>query len=383
MPVTLAIISDLHCQSQDSEEKETFLYYDADPTPRNKHPVGSLIRLIQEEGITADVLLVPGDLTNQMGTMGLLGAWGYALQVSRELQTGLVAATVGNHDVDSRRQLGDDPFRFPREMVEPDFPVPDEVRRQYYWQNGFCMVDHGNLQVLVLNSAADHDQQEEIERGGVTDARLEQIADYLHNSHRTNFRVALAHHHPILHEGCGLGPEDVMRNGSFLLDLLGDQGFDLMIHGHKHHPRLIYGPGGQNSVAVLAAGSLAANNVRNLGLNTFTRNMFHIITLDEPVDRCDHCGTVKSWEFAMGEGWQASKRQSARMPNQTGFGCRVRIDELAEEAVEVLARSGERFLEWNRMLADMPHLAYLIPLDLIALGSRLRPASDTAFSQAA
>lgn len=375
MSVRIAVISDLHCQSKDSSPNESFLYYDADPTPRNRHPVESLIQLIQDKDnpLSADALLIPGDLTNAMCTHGLVGGWDYALRISRELGAGLVAATLGNHDVDSMGNLGPDPFQFPRERVERGFPVGDDMRRGAYWASGFCMVEYRDLQALVINSAAEHQSFEKAKRGGVTERRLEEIEDFLLGSVRKPFRVALFHHHPMLHEGCGLGSEDVMCNGSLLLDVLEKHDFDLVIHGHKHHPRLIYGPGGANSIAVLAAGSLAANNARNPGLNTITRNLFHIVTLeDEGVDRHDRCGTMESWEFGMGDGWQLPNRQSARIPSKTGFGCRVRPHELAQQAAATLCQSGEKWLQWDRMLAAMPQLRYLIPLDLEAFDKSLQ-----------
>lgn len=373
MSVKIAVISDLHCQSKDSKNNESFLYYDAEPRPRTKHPVESLIRLIQDSNLVADALVIAGDLTNAMSREGLRGGWGFALRIAEKLGVGMVAATVGNHDVDSRHEYGDDPFQFARYQVGDGFPVRDAAPGASYWDDGFCMVEREDLQILVINSAAEHVNIDQAKQGGITEARIEQIDDFLRDQAKRRFRVALFHHHPMLHEGCGMGAEDVMHNGSLLLPLLESHDFSLVMHGHKHHPRLIYGPGGMNSIAVLAAGSLSANNASNPGLMTITRNLFHIVTLeDRDIEHGDHCGTVQSWEFGMTEGWALPKCQSARIPSMTGFGCRVASRVLAVQAAELLRQRGDRYIGWQDVLSAMPYLAYLIPQDLEAFGNCLK-----------
>ena len=66
-----------------------------------------------------------------------------------------------------------------------------------------------------------------------------------------------------------------MVNGSLLLSLLERFGFQLVVHGHKHHPKLSYAAGGGASPAVLASGSLAAIATPILATNA--RNLFHLV----------------------------------------------------------------------------------------------------------
>src|SRR5436309_14796770 len=90
----VAIVSDLHCHPKGHQHWDSLLHYDAPRTPTSKHPVASLLRLIEEEGFTADARLVPGDLTNQMCMPGLKPGWAFCNEIANGLHAELVAATV-------------------------------------------------------------------------------------------------------------------------------------------------------------------------------------------------------------------------------------------------------------------------------------------------
>lgn len=180
------------------------------------------------------------------------------------------------------------------------------------------------------------------------------------------------HHHPIQHEDSNLGSEDLMKNGSRLIDTLEKYGYCLVIHGHKHHPRIRYASGGSNSLPVFASGSLSGSN--NKAILTITRNLFHVI--DFPEGSCSKKGVVgiiRSWEFNMGMGWRIATRSSADFPGKTGFGCRENISTLVCKISKYYQRNKKRQkCLWHTVTKQFPIIEYLIPGDFQQLEKALK-----------
>jgi 3',5'-cyclic AMP phosphodiesterase CpdA len=86
---TFAVISDLHCRLKDSAD-DSFLTVGAPRVPSNRHPVESLLELIDAEKPMVDALLIPGDLTNRANREGLNHAWEIALEIGRHLRVPVV-----------------------------------------------------------------------------------------------------------------------------------------------------------------------------------------------------------------------------------------------------------------------------------------------------
>src|ERR1700735_3220669 len=101
----IAVMSDLHCQLE-TGRVESLLCVGSLRIPAPRHPVQALLKLIHEERMKADSLLVPGDLTNKGEREGLSQAWDYALEVGRALGSEGVFPVLGNHDIESRRSPG-------------------------------------------------------------------------------------------------------------------------------------------------------------------------------------------------------------------------------------------------------------------------------------
>src|ERR1043165_297182 len=100
MAITLAILSDLHCHPSNARPWGSLLHCDAPRSPANKHPIESLLNLIEREKLTAAMLLVPGDLTDRSNSDGLTAAWAFSVEVGKKLGAKSIVATLGNHDVD-------------------------------------------------------------------------------------------------------------------------------------------------------------------------------------------------------------------------------------------------------------------------------------------
>jgi 3',5'-cyclic AMP phosphodiesterase CpdA len=368
--VKVAIVSDLHCHPSDVAPADSFLLTDMLRSPAKSHPIQSLLDMIVEDQITADILLVGGDVTNKVNQQGIISGWSFVKEIAQALQVDTIAATVGNHDIDSRRTHCPDPFHVARSFSPSDFPVASEGNRLSFWQHGFFTVVEKNLTVLVLNSVLSHHTDEEAKRGSISTANLENLERHLSQLTATRFRIALVHHHPLAHENLGLGYEDLMVNGSLLLELLARFDYDLVVHGHKHYPRLGYAPGGSSAPTVFAAGSLCAIGPKML---SNTRNLFHVVHLEEVVvEDCAKPGKIYSWEYNAGKGWSPPAHRSADFPPVAGFGCRASAKALAGRTALLFEEGSSGFRKWTDIQASIPQIDYLLPSDLKEYSRELR-----------
>ena len=361
MEVKIAVISDLHCHPETALPLDSFLLCERMRRPAREHPIESLLELIRERKLSADALLVTGDITNKANKQGIISGWNFIKEVSAALSVSELVATVGNHDIDSRGLHSEDPFMVAKSFSPDDFPVSSAAARDDFWERGFCFVETDSLCVLVVNSVLHHYSEAETKRGKINDAQLERLERELEDRPGKAFRVALIHHHPIPHENLKLGADDLVVKGSELLDVLEKARFRIVVHGHKHYPRLRYASGGGSAPTVFASGSLSAFNAQML---SNTRNLFHIIRLcDEPIPGCVGQGKIESFEFNAGKGWSPPSKRSADFPAIAGFGCRSSYTDLAESTIKVLGASSMGLQQWAAVQVSLPQVEYLLPGD--------------------
>jgi hypothetical protein len=136
----------------------------------------------------------------------------------------------------------------------------------------------------------------------------------------------------------------------------------LVIHGHKHHPKLAYASGGASSPIVFSAGSLCASLYDKL--QTVARNQFHIISIAlDKIKALGLVGIVESWDWASGEGWAPAGTTSG-LPAVCGFGFRGDPILMADK---IAATVTSDFAEWSAIRKTMPEVDYLIPQDFSAI----------------
>jgi len=254
--------------------------------------------------------------------------------------------------------------------LRPMFPASSRQEFEGFWAKGFCLLEQDHFRVLVINSVASHTNEKSAKQGLVSNQQLDDIARSLNTAAVKPFQIAVCHHHPMLHEDINLGKSDVMENGSLLTALLAERGFDLVVHGHKHHPKLSYAPGA-TPIAVLASGSFAAG--MKSGLATRTRNVFHIVTLhkDDSRNGCIE-GTVLTWQFRQWKGWTPATWDSAEFPHRTGFGCHEPPGKLAEEAEAVFRKRGVDVCKWPDVALGVPELRFVPPAVFESVGRHLK-----------
>jgi hypothetical protein len=163
-----------------------------------------------------------------------------------------------------------------------------------------------------------------------------------------------------------LGTDDVMRNGQQLIDLLSECGSWLVIHGHKHHPKIEYAAGQDDQPIILACGSFSG---RLEGPNaSVSRNYFHLVDISLTGPSVQ--GRVTSWTWASGFGWKQYADAESRFPSEFGFGYHGQLVPLAANIAKQL--DGAKAMEWSDLVRKEPSLTFLMPKQLRKLIEHLR-----------
>lgn len=369
MTTKVAVLSDLHCHPGDREHQSSYLLTEMGYNPPEKHPIAALVCLIEREDLDCDALVAPGDFTDRISREGFHRAWSMVREVGDCLGGATIIPTLGNHDVDSRdRHEGGSPYEIARRLHRA-FLFECEERNTEYWADGVTTTKVDNIRFVIINSVPDHYKPDLAERGMINDEQLRRVESIV-SEREDHICVAVCHHHPIPHHNIDAVDIDLMNNGERLAQCLSENDASLLVHGHKHYPRLRYAPGGTESVAVFAAGSLAAYNPATL---SNTRNTFHVITFpDESPSGCRGSGKIDTWEFNYSYGWRRRNRQSADFPPVTGFGFRGDIDEVADRCASTLEEESGRVVDWSVVVDQVPEVQFLVPGDFDRLRRTLR-----------
>ena len=372
--ISLAIVSDLHCHDETFAPRESWLIAGASRKPPMHHPVQALISLIREGPISADVVVCPGDLANRISRVGMMQSWDHLCELKRELKSTLLITTLGNHDVDCLKKHNPDPFHIPRNLVDP-FPAPSDAALQDFWSKGFYVVDGpSGSQFLVLNTVVAHHDEATAKRGTFDHDRIDRLDKNLSERLETvsavspyRHRIAVMHHHPLLHSSTRFSSSDVLEFGDQLLSVLNKHGFYFIVHGHRHEPRITRLSPALNEQFVLASGSFSAFLTE---LSMSTRNLFHIVRLRKETSGERLIGEILTWEFNKGVGWRDSTRVSAALPHIARF-CSPRPHIPISEIDKACRSSSGSILRSTELNAKFPELGLLLPDELAALCDQL------------
>ena len=366
-PLVIAVLSDLHAYDRigDDETMEpSHLCTNSTELAPGKHPIKGLLALIDEKHLRADLLLCPGDLGDKARPSGIEYGWTALHEIGEKLGAKLVAATVGNHDIDSRFTYCDHDPKGYLQSLQPPFPLPNEGKNDQYWARGFTIEEQEHYRLVVVNSCAFHGGNEsELSHGRFSDRtrdKLRALLDGMKNPKPIN--LLLCHHHPHKQAEINLGDYDEMAGGQLLLELLGSGRYGdwLVIHGHKHHPKITYAAGTTISTPVVfSAASLCAKLQSEI--SNRTRNQFHILKLPySEFPRMGFVGTFESWDWLTGMGWQRAGQTGMGLPGFGGFGFRGIRQPLIQKIVSAV---GSGFLTWDALRATVPELDFLLPDD--------------------
>ncbi len=364
--LSVAVVSDLHAYEEVGEARPSF-YCIRDEFEET--PLGALLPLFDKEALQADILVCPGDLGDKANPAAIREAWLRVHEIGDHLGVHLLAGTVGNHDIDSRYVHNDHDPKGHLQNLKPPFPLPEVDQNDRFWSRNYEIVLHDAYRLVVLNSSAFHGAgQDEFQHGRISNYTLDALKQRLHETENRPVNMLLCHHHPQKHMEINLGDYDDMRSGQLLTDLLGNGEFGewIIIHGHKHHPKICYAQGGSSAPVVFSSGSLC--HVLFDELNTVAQRQFYILRFPfAKYSSTGLVGTFRAWDYEFKYQWGRPTRKSG-LPSRGGFGCR---EKPAVFAAQIAKWLGTRVVPWSEFVDEFPWYEYLLPQDQHALRTTL------------
>lgn len=375
----IAFVTDIHAHSADPDDPKRPSYISTSSPKNNpaQNPLAGLQHLIREQKLSADLLICGGDIGDKADPQAQVFIWSELVSLKDSLEAEHLLAATGNHDVDSRFcSSAFDPKGTLQSLV-PAYPGLTEDLCDRYWSRNFIVLCGEDYRILLLNSAAYHgfgnDKEKEFEQGRVSRSTVDRIKAELESTENKPINIMVCHHHPLRNDDIPVGDYSEMHGGDLLINLLGcgDFGDWVVLHGHKHYPRIWYS-GSASMPVIFSGGSLSARLYSDLA--TRVRNQFYIVEFpieDISSSRSGVLGTVSAWDWSFGNGWQHAKRDSG-IPHRAGFGCRLHPDTIAHDIATHLGASPSPVLQWKEIEEAIPHVKFVPPKELSITINKLK-----------
>lgn len=383
--ITFAVLSDLHY-------KQHGVNATCRPSGATEHgdPIEELFTFLRdnEEDLQgshqniADYLLCPGDICDQADSEAFKVGWEQLKRLREQLGASTLIASTGNHEVDSRAdpehqtrgnsELHIDPIGFLQGIS--DYPSPllqNDDRRWVYWGRGYEIIERPDALILLVNSSHYHNttQPNEYERGRFNDAALDELRTDLKkrvDENQDRLFVALLHHHPIPHDDFDvkLGRIEMFNGQRLMLALKECPVAWLVIHGHKHFPRLVRYDNGSGPGKLIVLGAASAGT--NLdGYAHRTSLQFYLIdaVVSDQQDEPTALGTLRAYSWS-GTEWKTAVREPQGLPNGCGYNVpELGMKKIADEVKQSLS-GGDAYSTWEEIVAKVPSLGHLLPSEL-------------------
>jgi len=384
--MNLAVISDLHvglaarakdlCPEPPSTKIKARSKYIAKIEDAYRQ---NFVDFVRRQGITADYLILPGDLTNRAHPreVRLASDFVYQAACALNVRRDKIIFAPGNHDVDwtmydpiddtgvrwEQRyySIGHNKFLF-RRLI--NLGQGDILSSPY-----FIIWNFDDLLAVAYNSAS-HDTpvpQNGVHHGLADPNHLDAIRSHLQRiPFDGRLRLFVVHHHPLdFSNPLPTTPDfSLMTNAEGLLSLLHECCFDLLIHGHKHHPRFeTHSTQTYPHIPVLCSGSFSVE-IDTLWAGTID-NQFHLVTLNGRAGVGNRLvGKIISWSNNHIKGWIPSEESTTGIHHVIPFGSYFMPDELdalLDPFVRQWLTTHDHIL-WSEVVDQFPELEYL-PLD--------------------
>lgn len=362
----LLIVSDLHVMEK-KDSSESRLSIETPEIPPEMHPIEALKSFLKNYSDEIDCMVNLGDVANKSNQ----ACWFNGIRMLREVQhakniQSLIHVT-GNHDVIC---IGDVPnndnFYLPKHTA--DYPVNERSVSDEYWSKGYCIYKLDHLLFLILNTEKHLQKQEDLNKPPqLADDVIRQIkADLQEYADFDGAKIALMHHHIVMHSDPygNLTSNDVLDKGDELLRILAENHFKIVIHGHKHLPRIKM----DDDVIVFAAGSFSS--LENVRLSN-ADNCFHLIFFDIENGNVD--GFIETYKYNIRDGWGPVTDPQAFFPNHVGLGVKRDIAGLVDEIVEKYHDRLEQgaHIKKSTYMADFKCISYLSKKQMEELNQKL------------
>jgi len=148
-------------------------------------------------------------------------------------------------------------------------------------------------------------------------------------------------------------------NAENLVRMLSSHRVDIVLHGHKHYPRLgARQPDNQHPFVMLCAGSFSA--VLDPIWHEGTPNLFHVVNINGRDAKTGRIfGQVDTWSYQAHK-WQAGNGVAGLYANES-FGSGSTPSEVKEQIRESLQNrlKDSSACEWSKIVLDNPTLRHI------------------------
>jgi 3',5'-cyclic AMP phosphodiesterase CpdA len=388
-PLNLAIISDLHvglaarsrdlCPQPPTNERKARAKYIAKPETTYREKFVNFVT-DPNRPIIADYLILPGDVTHRAQPPEVQIASDFILEAANALKVpdDRVVFVPGNHDVDwsvfdptdptgvrweqRYTPVGNNRFHFDK--------IISRGAGNIFASPYYTVWNFPDLLAVGYNSSS-HDApiHKDAAHHGLADpdhlAALRRQLDAM-GALGDRVRLFLVHHHVLdFANPIPRVPEfSLMTNAEEVLALAHDYNFDILIHGHRHHPRFeTHSTKTYPHLPILCSGSFSVE------LDTewagTVDNQFHLVTVTGRLGTEQHiAGTVTSWTNNRAKGWIPSEESTSGIHHIIPFGSYVmpaELDARLQPFVGEWLKTRDHIL-WKDIVRAFPDLAHL-PLD--------------------
>lgn len=335
------------------------------------------VEFVHKEKIHSDYLILPGDLTDHADPREMHLASDFILEAANALNVSpeKIVFAPGNHDVDwSVYDPNDDTgIRWEQRyspMGHKNFHFRTIINQGYgdvLSPPHFVVWNYPDLLVVSYNSAS-HDKpvSENKAHHGLADPdHIDAIREYLNSKELPDGRVRLfiVHHHPLDFATPIPRTADfsLMTNAENLLSLLHECCFDLLIHGHRHHPRFeTHSTLTYPHLPILCSGSFSAE-IDTEWAGTID-NQFHELTIEGRAGKENRiAGTLTSWTNNHCRGWIPSEESVSGIHHIIPFGSYVMPHELDARLHPFVTKwlASHDCILWKDIVREFPDLKHL------------------------
>jgi 3',5'-cyclic AMP phosphodiesterase CpdA len=358
LKLRIALISDLHVGAENKGmDMCPHALRPDEVAGRSQDYVGTFERQASDftERGHIDMLCIAGDISDKAHAEEFKFADKAVKRIATAL--GIAADSIyfvpGNHDVHwpVMKLMPTDfwtPFRyvpllqngltFQRRLSQCEFGAIDKDPFFIAWKNEKAIV-------LGINSAAFDGPDAETNTGLIRQETVQAIDTFLQGipSNSSQLRICLLHHHPIQYSEKNPNSTDlsIAVNSENLITVLNKHSFDLILHGHKHQPRLrTHLSNNCHPFVSLCAGSFSS--ILNPLQFDGSSNLFHVLNVDGRDQTSQGIqGTLQSWTHCADGTWKSS-HENRGIPAIEAFGSLATPQQIRSDLLNVGA---------NRILA--------------------------------
>ncbi|MCZ4093642.1 metallophosphoesterase [Sinorhizobium psoraleae] len=271
----IAIASDLHAHTNRMDYtsgKNIPSWITPTAGAANKqNPLADLESLISDTGLSADVLLCPGDIADKADDAAMTYAWQELQSIGKKMGVSAIVGSVGNHDLHSRAASGDPagsgvsgnplPQAHIR-MLTPTFPLANADENRRFWADHFAISEDEACRIITLNSCSSHgyihEGSDEYTKGRFSPETEAGLLQLIKTTETKPINILLTHHHPQKVSELTFTDNSTMIRGDRLISLLGtgEYGSWMIVHGHRHVASFQLGHGDNDRPYIFSAGSL-------------------------------------------------------------------------------------------------------------------------------